>query len=193
MNKHYLTFYVSESCLRGFSYALRFNPSNLSRSSMFCSWISFAMRSFCCSSSFGSEISASCAFCFDLVSTYWTCLRVRSSNFYICVGVLSLTSLFGSLPSKNLTNTLSLDFIFIFYLGVLSPCLKTPTTERNSQRGCFVRFVCSGRKGRYELLDYASQSSILSFGYKFPYGETINYCRSSNDLFIFYLMMRRIW
>lgn len=113
---------ITSSSFRGFNWILRLKPSNLSFSRIYFSWTIFSKTS-CSSYTFSTDISLLMSivliFSWAICSTYW-------SSF----GFLSFIS-FNLLPN-SLRKSGSLVFIFIFCFGVLSPCLNTATTDRNS-------------------------------------------------------------
>lgn len=59
---------------------------------------------------------------------------VKFNNFNNYFGCFNFISLVGSGESSKNDNINGFDvLIFIFYLGVLSPCLNTATTDLNSE------------------------------------------------------------
>jgi len=72
--------------------------------------------------------SKSCAG--GLVSKRCTISCAMDKIFCNSLGYFSL--IFFNLPLKKANNGPSSVIIFIFYLGVLSPCLKIATTDRSS-------------------------------------------------------------
>jgi hypothetical protein len=131
MNKASFTFsYVNPfsnitlSHTNGFSYTFLLRPSNLSLSNTFFNYINLANVSLSSSGLPTTHLLSSNIFFINFL--------VISNNFYISLTFFNLTSFFGFFPSKNFKNTSFLVLIFIFYLGVLSPCLNTATTDLSS-------------------------------------------------------------